>query len=334
MAAAAFSWEWCPALGISFAGLVPLTLIVTFAPRLPILHAIPRIGAPKLKATLTPIARWDLPPDSAVLEVGIRAPTRLADAVVNLVLPYDVTFYRAHQDGSANPAPGTILTTDERVDGDRPSHYWHGTPDLRRGSTLLYFVCHVPRQPFKLRLRVDSETLYRPYEEASEIQLPRQEANDPPDWRSRGDFMDRQAGHLDNLEEERADVLHDLRYARDLVRREDLRGRLAHIDEQIEIQGDPRMGHREDLDLAVEQLRSRGTSFDSSGVPKSESVVGDLRGWALEAESVLRRAFPEWADRLHAHAPLDLDGAYRWLEERISELEEIQHGLDNESSHA
>lgn len=331
MAGAAFAWEWCPSLGYAFAALVPLTLLVTFAPRLPLLHAAPRIGAPKLEVTVSPIARWDLPADSRVLQVGVRAATRLADALVNLVLPYDVPFYRSHQDGSENPG-GTILTTSERVDGDRMSHYWEGKPDLRRGSNLLYFVFRAPRERITIRLFIDSERLYRPYNQVHEIPWPTEEVNEPPDWRSRGEFVDKQAGHLVNLENERAGVMSDLWGERDLRRREDLRGRLAHIDKQIEVHGDPRKGYRDELALALEQIRARGHDIDPSGAAKSDTTIHDMRGWALEAEKILLRVFPQWADRFDADAPLEKDLAAEWLKARTRELEEILTGLDSEAS--
>lgn len=163
MAGAAFAWEWRPSVAYLLAALVPVVLLITFAPRMPLLHAVPRIGAPELAVTVTPIPRWDLPPDTRVLQVGIRAPTRLPDALMNLVFPYDVPFHRSHQDGAENPV-GTVLTSSEEVDGDRPSHYWDGKPDLRRRHNLLYFVFRSPRpDPRKAlhRLREDVSALQR-----------------------------------------------------------------------------------------------------------------------------------------------------------------------------
>jgi hypothetical protein len=162
-----------------FVVLTAVIILLTLAPKLPLLHELPWVGAPQLTATADRVL--SVPPQARLrggqmlLQVGIESPTRLQDASVNFLVPEDIPM----QLSDHNAAPlsfGVVMPpTNEPVTPDVEwSHYWAGHPDLREGSTLVYFILGpIARgRRFMVRLKIGSEKLYRTFIADFEIFAP------------------------------------------------------------------------------------------------------------------------------------------------------------------
>jgi hypothetical protein len=114
LSAAAFAVDWCRLLGGGLLGLTVLILVATFANKLPLLHLVPLVGAPRVSATFTQLARPSGAPHEILLRIGHYVPARLDDAVLNFLFPADIPdFWNADWDGQATGKGRLMLPTDE-----------------------------------------------------------------------------------------------------------------------------------------------------------------------------------------------------------------------------
>jgi hypothetical protein len=164
LSAAAFAADWCRPLTSALLGLTVLILIATFANKLPLLHLLPLVGAPRVIATFEQLPRPSGAPHEILLRIGLYVPTRLEDAVLNFLFPDDIPdCFNADWDGQPSGKGRLMLPTNELLTpGIELSKYWAHNVDLRHGAGLIGFVLIVgrPRQ-FNVRLRVGSEKLYK-----------------------------------------------------------------------------------------------------------------------------------------------------------------------------
>src|SRR6266540_2270567 len=134
--------------------------ILTFAHRLPLLHRLPEVGAPKIDVTLH---QEVASPNGVVVQVGIRSPTRLDDSVFVFLAPDDVPVVPSDHQATPLPAGPPMLPTSERVVPYTNSHPCTLPLDLRRGSNLAWFAlgpCPAGHRS-RIRIKLDSEKLYR-----------------------------------------------------------------------------------------------------------------------------------------------------------------------------
>ena len=167
--------SWCRLLTISLLALGGLILVGTFAPRLPLLHALPFVGAVRPNVSLAVAGRYR---DGVIYSVGIYTPTRLDDAAINFIVPADVTVQRSTQTGDPI-ADGNVLTTvDEFGPGTNQVH-WNKYLEIRRGHAALYFtLSSASPQTIPVRLKLDSEKLYRERVVDAEVSLPGRRAQE------------------------------------------------------------------------------------------------------------------------------------------------------------
>jgi hypothetical protein len=139
------------------------------ANRLPLLHHLPVVGAPKVKVAFRRVTiSGRQRPNEVLIEVGIHAPTRLEDAGYNLLYPADMDLEAMDVNWNA-PVLGfgvRMPPTSEPLNPQFPmSSYWAAHRPLPLGDTLQNFALRGsaglgPRK-FKIRFKVQSEKLYR-----------------------------------------------------------------------------------------------------------------------------------------------------------------------------
>jgi hypothetical protein len=158
-------------LGVAiFVVVTAMIIVLTLAPKLPLLHELPRVGAPHLKATcdrvLSPAPQARLRGGQMLMQIGIASPTRLEDAGLNFLVPEDIPLQLADHNAMPLNLGALMPPTNEPVTpGVEWSHYWAGHVDLRIDSTLIYFVVGpiAKGRQFVVRLKVSSEKLYRTF---------------------------------------------------------------------------------------------------------------------------------------------------------------------------
>lgn len=164
LSAAAFAADWHRVLAGGLLGLTFLILVATFANKLPLLHLLPLVGAPRVTATFAQVPRPGDTPYEVLLRIGLSVSKRLDDAVLNFLYPADIPeAWNSDLAGGASGKGRLMLPTSEPLTpGIELSNYWADNVDLRHGSGLMGFVLIVgkPRR-FNVRLRVGSEKLYK-----------------------------------------------------------------------------------------------------------------------------------------------------------------------------
>lgn len=165
-----------------FLVLAALILLVTFAPILPVLHSIPKIGAPRVSVALswehvggdgnsgtgdlvlTHFGGRNLEP--RVLRLGLinSGPRRVHRTLVNVLVPAEVGLescdYAGGPSDRGKPMPLTVL------DG-APTRYWADEDvDLPVGALLLHYKLSFPPDAstlgtsFRIRVQYDADDLY------------------------------------------------------------------------------------------------------------------------------------------------------------------------------
>jgi hypothetical protein len=154
----------------SYGGLAALLLVLTFligiatfANKLPLLHLLPGVGAPRVTAVFGQMSAPRGGPQHVMIRIGLSVSTRLEDATLNFLVPEDIEFWNADFEGLPSGEGRLMLPTNEPLTtGVEWSDYWADKTDLRFGSGLMTFVLSVTEPPtFNVRLRVASEKLYK-----------------------------------------------------------------------------------------------------------------------------------------------------------------------------
>lgn len=180
-------------LTISSGVLTALILLATIADRLPVLHRLPLVGAPRLTVvfsigddeSLAVSIEPNAKRKAVVLRVGVRNDRRanIADAGVNLLVPENVTLSRSDPDGNATRA-GTVMFTSESLATEAAaserSRYWadKGCRFSGRSSELLHFRLELPGEGlYPIRFKVSAEPLDSEHKQGGLIRVV---ATDPP----------------------------------------------------------------------------------------------------------------------------------------------------------
>jgi hypothetical protein len=149
-------------------------LAVTFAPILPWLNRLPKVGAPQVSVYLNfgtdeglvlRSTKGQIAP--TVLRVGFKndGPRRAHRSLVNVILPEAIQMEGTDHSGRSEyrhgrPGPPTPL------DGE-PGHFWiDADVDFPVGHTQLHYALSFPdtvlRDSFPIRVQYDSDDLYGP----------------------------------------------------------------------------------------------------------------------------------------------------------------------------
>jgi hypothetical protein len=153
-----------------------LLLLLTFAPILPLLRALPVIGAIRLEAVISSeeVSRTARGPEQIgaqiVLRVGVTnlSRTEVRRARVNVLVPADVLISASDGFGDLAP-PGTrgqrLPDTSEPPGGTACSAVWAERADLGEGPTLLHYLLNVERPgTYPVRVKIESRGLYKQVE--------------------------------------------------------------------------------------------------------------------------------------------------------------------------
>lgn len=166
-----------PAAGVSLLGATGLVVAGTFAPRLPLLHRLPVLGAHQLNFKFSLDGRDDLVlkggatgNQNGVVRIGISHNHRedLKDATVNLLVPetVDLAAVKANEEPSqlGELMPPTTESLRQRADGTSMwSNYWaaSGLSVPGRVPTLLHFRLSF-KEPglYPIRAKLVAQNLY------------------------------------------------------------------------------------------------------------------------------------------------------------------------------
>jgi hypothetical protein len=159
-------------------GVAILVLVLTFAPVLPILHALPRIGAPRVSVNLSFERERDGGGEELVvrrdgehapektLRVGFSndGPRRVSDVVVNVIVPETVEISACDVKGDTDSTHGRAMPLTE-VDGRRMRFWADDELTLPKGGRLLFYELRFPKAEalgggFPVRVQYDSDDLY------------------------------------------------------------------------------------------------------------------------------------------------------------------------------
>jgi hypothetical protein len=140
--------------------LAALLVLATLAPRLPLLHLLPKVGAPKVVAYISyePVPNF---PGDLVLRVGFRneGPRRVEHTTINVLVPAPVGI-RASNHAGEDRLHGSDMPTTE-IDG-KPWEFWGETDvGLAVGSTILHYRLSIPEPgQYPVRVTFHSDDLY------------------------------------------------------------------------------------------------------------------------------------------------------------------------------
>lgn len=144
-----------------------VVLLATFAPRAPLLHLIPKIGAPKVKLRLSIKDQKGLTVPDPSAEVVLRVAVfnggsgELERGRLNVLVP-ESTEIRA-VDGFGKPVDrGELMVpTSEQLLPDTDSNYWYDRKDFDPQWTLVHYGLRFPRPGrFPVRVKFASKTMY------------------------------------------------------------------------------------------------------------------------------------------------------------------------------
>jgi hypothetical protein len=163
---------------IVFLLLAALVLLLTFAPVVPVLHLLPRVGAPRVRVALSFEPNQDgdealevrhvegLGVESRVLRVGFinDGPKRVRGALINVLVPAEVELTACDYDCSANITHGKAMP--QTIVDDRPMRFWADKDvDFHVGAILLHYRLSFPHvlrlgDQFPVRVTYSSDDLY------------------------------------------------------------------------------------------------------------------------------------------------------------------------------
>jgi hypothetical protein len=150
-----------PCIAIALWSLVGVVVLVTLAPKLPLLHAIPRIGAPKLEVSFEPVADYPhLQKDPTALWFQILVkhhhPYSEPNTLFNVRVVGSDTIYGCDWQGH----PKTPWETAPLKPAGR-DFMTHAIVPLHRGTFGAYFCARVPKPGiYECRLSLGSKDLY------------------------------------------------------------------------------------------------------------------------------------------------------------------------------
>lgn len=168
-------WAWCALAGAVFLALgLAASAVATIAPKLPLFHRLPLVGAPAVTIRIRPVEAEDGSWSSHLWEIGVSSTSRLEDGSLTVLAPEDVDFHHSSFDGRQRLDDGAFLAlTDEPVDpACHLSKPWVKHVDVR-GATVGYFTFYpgdINRPRFRIRVKVGSDKLFRPASEDFEIE--------------------------------------------------------------------------------------------------------------------------------------------------------------------
>ena len=131
------------AVAFSVAAVVAL---LTFAPQLPFLHRLPRIGSPRITARFIRVERNELvegfpfPMNGAYLQIEPKVSSRIEDAVLGFFAPEGVSIENIDLGGTPTSKGRLLLPTDDQLNPGRRSQHWSDHAELRRGDGLMLFI--------------------------------------------------------------------------------------------------------------------------------------------------------------------------------------------------
>lgn len=162
---------WCAYVGIGLLVLCGFVVLGTYAPSMPGLHAVPKIGAPQVSLTARTVEPYR---SGALVEIGVNSPTRLDDATANLVVPAGVNLTPSTSSGSPIQE-GSLQTTQDEFGPGTHQVYWLHDLDIRAGPRVRHFTMRpqsagLTTIPARFKLR--SEKLYRPIQLDFYVEFP------------------------------------------------------------------------------------------------------------------------------------------------------------------
>lgn len=162
---------------IVFLSLTALVFFGTFAPKFPILHALPKVGAPRVSVVLSfeaveeggsedlVVSRVGGVADPRVLRVGFinRGPGRVREALVNVLVDARVEIVASDYQGETTVPRGKAMPRTV-VDG-KPMRFWADEVSLPKDARLLHYCLSFPDaralgNEFSIRVQYDADDLY------------------------------------------------------------------------------------------------------------------------------------------------------------------------------
>jgi hypothetical protein len=171
-----------PAIAVIFGLTTALIVLAAFAPRLPYVHRLPLVGAPRLLAAATLDGRSDLrvtkregTTRSALLQISLTNQTRwttLENVWVNLLVPEPVLASCCDDTGTVIERGKWMPPTAHRLGDHEWALYWADrghTLDADLSHLLWFKLTFTDPGHYPLFLKVGSPSLYEPFQFEREI---------------------------------------------------------------------------------------------------------------------------------------------------------------------
>jgi hypothetical protein len=140
--------------------LAALIAIVAFAPLLPILNTVPKIGAPQLSVYISSESVSGVK-DAVVLRIGFEnvGPRRVEGTLVNVLVPASLTIHASDHKGKlrsrGSDGPETVHN------GERAQFWAERDVALPVGSSLFHYRIHAPEPgEYWVHVSFSSDDLY------------------------------------------------------------------------------------------------------------------------------------------------------------------------------
>jgi len=175
LAALAFNQHWGCLLGYMLLTCAGLAFVAAFANRIPVLHRLPLVGAPRLLVFPSVDGRSDLTvripesgPRHVLLCIGIRNDSGqdVQPAHVNFLMSEGIRRWKCDHHGRPEDDGRWMRPTSERIgDGDPDTYkdYWAITRSFPAGnSVVLWFRLRISRPGrYRFRFKVNSPVLHK-----------------------------------------------------------------------------------------------------------------------------------------------------------------------------
>jgi hypothetical protein len=177
--------KWSSVITFALFGLAALSLLVAFANRLPLLHLIPLVGAPRLKATLTVDGRDGstvrIPQGKArdfLICVGVHNPDRLEvdPGHINFLMSEGIRRWKCDHNGRPDSRGQWMRPTNERIGDDDPhayKDYWAFSRAFPGSDDVVSWFRVRFKRPgeYRFRFKINASVLYREFKKDFRIEV-------------------------------------------------------------------------------------------------------------------------------------------------------------------